>query len=403
MIVKLALREAPVLSEYTGVATEEAEKPEAWSLKKQCLVPLLVWFVAYLVSNIQVYKMEATSPDQLRDAAAVLFPHLSRAAPRTLQSPYYVTGRPDIESWLYDLGGSSCACTLQWDKAQYWQRLFYGQKFVLAHVMTAFTGPFFVPCWEWNTLYKVLNEVLEELSMPVSGTWAGGGKPMEVEPRYDTLVSDLVLNGFVFTILANHAVYVLQLPSIAAYNLRWDLQSCQTLFTAFFQYYVLQLVQTLWGIFGYRTYKAYIFGFLYLPGNVFAFVLQIAYLRLLWLMRAWRLDIYYKTVCLLVLLWTPFTFFTDVDTFHEQIQAILSFALTGFAVSAYQYHSNIGSVQILGFASICYVLAMIVYLSFQWFPLIAVPGDHYYSKQGVCGMHNSSVTNSCQALSMTSA
>jgi len=403
MIVKLAPREAPVPMEYTGVATEEAEEPEAWSLMKQCLVTLVVWFVADLVSKAQIYKVAATSPDRLLDAATVLFPHLSTAAPRTLQSPYYVTGRPDIESWLFDLGGSSCACTLQWDQTQYWQRLFYGHKFVLAHVMTAFTGPFFVPCWEWNTLYKVLNEVLEELAMPVHGKWAGSGKPMDLEARYDSLVNDLVLSGFIFTILASHAVYALQLPSIAAYNLQWDLQSLKTLFTAFFQYYVLQSVQVLWGLFGNRTYKTYIFGFLFLPGNVFAFGLQIAYLRLLWLMRAWPLDTYYKTVCLLVLIWSPLTFFTDVEHYHEQIQAILSFALTGIAVSAYQFYFEIGSLPLLCLASICYGLAMVFYVSMQFGPLIAVPGEHYYAQQRACGISNVSVTDSCQALSMTPA
>jgi len=402
MIVKLN-REAPAPLEYTVLATEEAEQPEAWSLKKQCLVTLLVYLLVIFVRTIQVYSIPATSPDMFLDAATILFPHSSTSAPRTLNEPYHVSTRPDIESWFFDLGGSSCACTLQWDRKQYWQRLFYGQKFVLAHVMTAFTGPFFVPCWEWNTLYKVFNEVLEELALPVYGKWAGSDEPMNVETRYDSLINDLVLSGFVFIMLGTHAVYVLQLPSIATYNLRWDLPSCLTLFTAFFQYYVLQSVQTLWLIFGFRTYKTYIFGFLYLPGNVFAFVLQIAYLRLIWLMRAWRLDIYYKTVFLLVLLWTPFTFFTEVYTFHEQIQAILSFALTGISVSVYQYCLHIGSEKILCFASICYVLAMIFYLSLQLGLLIPVPGDRYYYQQGGCGISNHSVAGACQALTMARA
>jgi len=260
-----------------------------------------------------------------------------------------------------------------------------------------------MPCWEWNTLYKVLNELLEELTTPIQGKWAGSGKPMDMEPRYDSLVNDLVLSGFVFTILASHVVYVLGLPSIADYNLHWDLQSCQTLFTAFFQYYTLQSVQTLWEIFGSRVFKMHMFGFSYFPGNLFAFALQIAYLRLLWLMRAWPIDTYNKTVCCLVLLWTPFTFFTDVDNYHEQIQAILSFALTGTAVSAYQYNFNMGNQRLLGFASIWYVLAMVFYLSLQLGPLIAVPVDQYYTKRLACGISDTRVTDSCQSLNMETA
>ena len=398
MIVKIAPRDPHVQAVYTGLPTEVPQEIEAWGWKKQILVTLLVYISATFVKRMKIYEPARTPPDQFVDAASVLFPHLSNSSPRSLQSPYFVTGRPDIKSFLFDLGGSTCACTLQYDKAQYWQRLFYGQKYVLAHVMTAFTGPFFVPCWEWNAIYKVMNEVLEELATPIYGKWAGTGKPMDMEPRYDSLVNDLILSGFVFIILASHVVYVLGLPNIADYNLHWDCQSCYTLFTAFFQYYTLQSIQTLWEVFGSRAFKMHMFGFWYLPGNLFAFALQVAYMRLLWLMRAWEIDTYNKTVGCLVLLWSPLTFFTDIDNYHEQIQAILSFALVGIAVSAYQYYVNIGNQKILCFASVCYALAMVFYLSFQIGPLIAVPVDQFYTKRLACGISDRRYTDSCQSL-----
>jgi len=405
MIVKMDFRGTPARSTpdpvaYSELATEEADAVEPWTLTNQCLVTLLVLVLLFFIKPIQIHKMTDTSPDQLLDAATVLFPHLSDSPPRALQSPYVVRERPDIQSFLFDLGGSSCACTLQWDQTQYWQRLFYGKKYVLAHVMTAFTGPFFVPCWEWNMLYKVLNEVLEELAMPVNGKWAGTGVPMDLETRYDSLVNDLILSGLVFIILACHAVYVLGLPSIAIYKLQWDVQSCQTLFTAFFQYYTLQFVQTLWQNFGMRTFKLHIFGLSYFPGYVVAFILQIAYLRLLWLMRAWPTDTYNKTVFLLVLLWTPFIFFTELDNYHEQIQAILSFALTGIAVSAFQYYFLIGNQKVMAAASICYGLALLFYLCLQLGPIIAAPEEQFYFKNHACGISNRSFTDSCQALSV---
>jgi len=408
MIVKMVLRDTPARRTpdplaYSGVATEDTDEGNAWTLKKQCLATLLVYLSLFLVSRIQIHKMTATPPDKLLDAATVLFPHLSASPPRALQSPYVVGERPDIQSWMFDLGGSTCACTLEWDRTQYWQRLFYGKKYVLAHVMTAFTGPFFVPCWEWNVLYKVLNEVLEELALPVNGKWAGTGVPMDMEARYDSLVNDLVLSGFIFVVLASHAVYVLGLPGIADYNLKWDTQSFKVLFTAFFQYYTLQSVQTLWKNFGMRSFKLHVFGLSYFPGYVVAFIFQIAYLRLLWLMRAWPTDTYNKTVCLLVLLWTPFVFFTDLDNYHEQIRAILSFALTGTAVSAFQCYFKIGNQNVMAFASICYGLAMIFYLLLQIGPIVAVPEDQFYGKNHACGISNCSVTDSCQALTMTRA
>jgi len=403
MIVKIAPRDPHVETVYTGLATDVPQEIEAWGWKKQIIVTLLVYISATFVKRMKIYEPARTPPDQFVDAASVLFPHLSNSSPRSLQSPYFATGRPDIKSFLFDLGGSTCACTLQWDKAQFWQRVFYGQKYVMAHVMTAFTGPFFVPSWEWNTLYKVLNEVLEELATPINGKWASSGKPMDMEPRYDSLINDLVLDGFVFIILACHVVYVLGLPNIADYNLRWDWQSCPTLFAAFFQYYTLQSIQTLWEIFGSRAFKMHMFGLWYFPGNLFAFALQIAYMRLLWLMRAWEIDTYNKTVGCLVLLWSPFTFFRDIDNYHEQIQAILSFALVGIAVCAYQYYFNIGNQKILCFASICYALAMVFYLSFQIGPLIAVPVDQFYTRRLACGISDRRYTDSCQSLNMQTA
>jgi len=141
----------------------------------------------------------------------------------------------------------------------------------------------------------------------------------------------------------------------------------------------------------------------YFPGNLFAFALQIAYMRLLWLMRAWEIDTYNKTVGCLVLLWSPFTFFRDIDNYHEQIQAILSFALVGIAVCAYQYYFNIGNQKILCFASICYALAMVFYLSFQIGPLIAVPVDQFYTRRLACGISDRRYTDSCQSLNMQTA
>jgi len=403
MIVKMASRGTPELgtaepAAYTALATEDTDAVQPWTLKKQCLVTLLVLVVLVIIKPIQIYKMTVTSPDQLMDAATVLFPPLSASPPRTLQSQYFIRQRPDIRSFLFDLGGSTCACTLQWDQKQYWQRLFYGKKYVLAHVMTAFTGPFFVPCWEWNVLYKVLNEVLEELALPVNGKWAGMRVPMDLESRYDSIVNDLALSGFVFIILACHAVYVLGLPSIVDYKLQWDIRSFQTLFTAFFQYYTLQFVQTLWQNFGMRTFKLHVFGLSYFPGYMVAFLLQIAYLRLLWLMRAWPTDTYNKTVFLLVLLWTPFIFFTDLDNYHEQIQAILSFALTGIAVSAFQYYFEFGNQTVMAAASVCYGLAMLFYLLLQFGPIIAAPEEQFYFKNHACGISNRSFTDSCQQL-----
>jgi len=306
-----------------------------------------------------------------------------------------------LSSWRYDLGGSTCACTLQWDKAQYWQRLFHGQKYVVGHVITAFTGPFFVACWEWNLLYKVLNEVLEELATPIYGKWAATGTPMDIEPRYDSLINDLVLNGLVFILLAFHVMHVLEIPGITSNSQHWDCYSVYTLFVAIFQYYTLQEVQKLWEIFGLHALPIP-FGLSCFPGYIGAFVLQIAYLRLIWAMWAWPVHAYWKLVACLFVLWCPFTFFNHPDNYHEQIQAVLSFALTGSLVSVYQYVYKIGNPYLLIVATVCYVPAIVFYaLITSNHPIVSPPQDPEYSKRNTCGLYNQSWSDSCSALTMS--
>jgi len=94
MIVKMTSRQLPARGTldpvaYSGLATEDTDAVEPWTLKKQCLVTLLVLVLLFFIKPIQIYKMTVTPPDQLMDAATVLFPHLSESPPRTLQSPYF--------------------------------------------------------------------------------------------------------------------------------------------------------------------------------------------------------------------------------------------------------------------------------------------------------------------------
>ena len=89
----------------------------------------------------------ATPTKDLVDYADVLFS--SRAKANKLRNAISVYDRPDISSFGFDLGGSTCACQLQWDVKQYWQRVFYGPKYVAPHCITNFLGIIFfhrLPC-----------------------------------------------------------------------------------------------------------------------------------------------------------------------------------------------------------------------------------------------------------------
>ena len=229
MIVRMKARDAHYAEVSTGAAEagrgapaagkgapEDAPEaaPEVWGLRSQGMVTLLVLLVAMFVKQMHIYEMPATPLHALTDAAAELFPP-AHAPARPLQSPYFVTGRPDIQSWRVRRGRVHMRLHAAVGQGAVLAAAVLRTEVVVGHVMTAFTGPFFVPCWKWNLLYKALNEVLEELATPVNGKWVAMGLPMEMETRYDSLVNDLVLGGLVIILLSCHAVYVLELLGIA--------------------------------------------------------------------------------------------------------------------------------------------------------------------------------------------
>ena len=392
------------ITEVTGFPTPEVssgtrQPKKAWALHRQFTVTLAVYVFVMLIKRIKIHEMKQTPTEELVDAASVLFPHLSNSSVRSLKSPYVVTDRPDIKSFMFDLGGSTCACTLQWDKHQYWQRLWYGQKYVVGHVMTAFGGPLFVPCWEWVLLYKFANEFLEEVVMPINGKWAGTVKPMGIEPRYDSLVNDVFLCGLLFVLLSFHLVYVIDLPYMFEEKLQYDICSCYRLLNLLFQFYTYQKIIPPWEAFGFHAVRFDVLGLSVFTGPVWAFTMQIVYLRLFWSMQAWPLDRFWKVSLCLFLLWSPFTFFKSRENYNEQIEAALSFSLTGFAISGYQYVYTSKKTSIMLFASVWYVGAFVFYISMKGVnPFISPPVDKLYSSDKVCGISESLMSDSCFAI-----
>ena len=66
MIVKMASRGTPARGTldpvaYSGLATEDTDAVEPWTLEKQFLVTLLVYLSLFLVGPIQIHKLTATA------------------------------------------------------------------------------------------------------------------------------------------------------------------------------------------------------------------------------------------------------------------------------------------------------------------------------------------------------
>jgi hypothetical protein len=97
-------------------------------------VYVLVIFILVLMNSVVRFYPETQTPTtELRDPVRFLFPHLNTSdtssamrktsAPMRKTSALHIEGREDIQNFTFDLGVSTCACLLQWDIQQYWQRV----------------------------------------------------------------------------------------------------------------------------------------------------------------------------------------------------------------------------------------------------------------------------------------
>jgi hypothetical protein len=239
----------------------------------------------------------------------------------------------------FDLGGSTCACVLQWDMQQYWQRIFYGKKYVVFHCTTAFFGVLFLHRPQWVLIWKLLNEVLEELGNAIVGRWAWTVSVLDMESRYDTLINDILLTAVPFSALGLHLVTVLELPNPIPHNATIDKTYLLRFLRIFAQYTMfLQANQSnIW--FGDKRWTL---GSLAVEaGQLTSCLVQIALIWLLVLLHklsSKQAGVNTVSICVL---WAQFVVH-GVDynglPVDEQIGAILSFSITGLFICYYQWY-----------------------------------------------------------------
>lgn len=379
-------------------ARVQVEHPRPCGFGQQLAILLALCVSIYSFVSFGRPGREPTPTDQLVDAATLLFPHLSNHTPPVLASPASVKGRPDIRSFGFDLGGSTCACTMQWDRTQYWQRVFYGAKFVNGHALTAFIGVLLLQRWQWVFIYKFANEILEELAMGVWGLWAGIEPAMQLEPRYDSLVNDNILAAIPFICLACHFVYVVDLEDPFTRKPAHDMHSYKQVFTALLQYYVLNSAHAVSKNFGDRTTD--VGGLDIHHGKVFASGVQLAILLVVWRMREWSMSTFWSSAQCLALIWCPFVFRPAGHPLNDQIDATLALALPGIFTSIYQYRHTEKNACVLYFALFWYTgsLAFYCQMTYSANPLIPPPDNTFYYRRSGCGLGGTGVQDSCSSI-----
>jgi hypothetical protein len=93
-----------------------------------------------------------------------------------------------------------CVCETGWDTTMYKQKVFTGFAFSIIHYIFPIMGVVVLNKWEWVIIGIFCNEIVEETMLGLWGFWGYSADPaQDIEPRYDTLIRDIVLSAFLGT------------------------------------------------------------------------------------------------------------------------------------------------------------------------------------------------------------
>ena len=366
----------------------------AWSWKERLAITAVLFVVLRWRGTVfETGGFAATPTEELVDYADVLFS--SREEADKLPGALSIHERRDISSFGFDLGGSTCACQLQWDVKQYWQRVFYGPKYVAPHCITNFLGVMFFHRWQWVIIWNYVHEIMEELSMGTLGTWSETEKVTDVESRYDSVINDMLLTSVPFILVGHYLIYVADIPDPFAGTWHHDAQSYKRLGLGVFQYWVILHTHSISGDFGTDRL---VFGKLECHvGLLVVLCLQIA---ILWIydwtqnLATWEPRHTQSISVILFLLWFPFIF-RMVDDQDEQIISIASFTLGGAAILFYQQaYRKFNAVVLTGMAVLLFGCLM---LWWQFEHVLPPPDNMFYAHRKWCGIaaRTGELTDSC--------
>ena len=399
---------------WSQIFCSENDSWSHWCEIRHLLVICVLILIQRVVFNTCGSNDEITPNDELIDAASKLFPHISNPNYKHiqhLQSPLTIKHRPDIQSFGFDLGFSTCACTLQSDQKLYWQRVFYGSQYVTAHVLTVFLVTVVTHDIFLAFLWKISNEIGEELALPIFGRWAGVASPLDTEPRYDSIVKDLLFAVLPFGLLCYHFIHAtkqkstisrIQIPSLR------DVLNCDKSALLYFQllyiFLIFYFINTSNNLFTCWDQKStHITGNLFIKlGKLWNLLIQIVHLLIVRCINPRFFRVFFVYCICICLIWLPFIL--HFSNYDEQIQAMLSFAITGTFICWYQIYwycyfdeeMDIYSKLILSSATVSYNVILIVYL---YFP-VSRPIDFFFANRNQCGLSTEDHTkkilhNSC--------
>ena len=146
-----------------------------------------------------------------------------QSPPSSAQIPGFCT--PRAPWFWYDLGGTMCVCEKKWERTVYWQKVMTSFAFNFPHFMTPFQIYIVYQRWQWVFMYITFNEVFEEACLAVTGKWGFTfDAPYDLEPRYDSLIRDVLLCGIPGLLFGMAFVRVMKVPRfmLAPLDPHWE-------------------------------------------------------------------------------------------------------------------------------------------------------------------------------------
>lgn len=249
----------------------------------------------------------------------------------------------------YDLGGTSCSCVLSWDITRYWKGVL-GAGYVAPHASTMFWGYFFSRNVQWVLIYTMLAEILEEFGLALISMWAWSNPFDQVEPRYNSLLNDIVL-AFPFCLLCRHFVHATSAPM--------DWHRPFSVYFAAVQFALFNVSMALNNQHSkFKGLESSLIhpGFLINTGAHISFVCALAWAC------SWPSRFTAQLVACTFLLWLPFFTTTTPNHFQrEQVAALLSFGLVGLAVCTMSPREHGNTVLC---SMLLYLAAIVLYVVF---------------------------------------
>jgi len=233
---------------------------------------------------------------------------------------------------------------------------------------------------------------MEELGNGIVGQWAWTVSVQNVESRYDTLINDLLLAYLPFSALAFHILIVLNIQDPIPLPASITKQYLHQFVLIFLQYNMFDRANQTHNILGDTTWS--LFGYELDLGHLFACTLQIALIFLLVYLKKIEFRQALPISIFTFLIWIPFAVHrvsNEQLPANEQIDAILSFSLTGLFICAYKFydckkHDNRQALPFwsLTFPCLIYTCTLCIYFAFE--SILTAPKDLFFYSSRWCGM-----------------